>query len=295
VTKLLIDPQSKDACGVQYSKGSYLYKASPLAFFLSNSLFTKKYSVYAKREIIVSGGQWMSPQLLQLSGIGDQNLLKQFGIKTIQHLPGVGLNQQDRNEIPYVVKLKKNPNLPGSINLNCILSGIVNNDCLINSLNDATNDVLTSNNILFSILSSAPPINPNFPDSVLFFVPLRFTGFRRNWVLNLIPYILGSYFSVDINFARTEDNLGIVRIQSINAFEPPLIELNHFKGKNKETEIKQIIEHIRFLRKIFLESEFSKYVDYEDLPGSHLTTDEQLTEYLYQYVWGHHRRCSSIM
>jgi choline dehydrogenase len=44
-----------------------------------------------------------------------------------------------------------------------------------------------------------------------------------------------------------------------------------------------------------LESEFSKYVDYEDLPGSHLTTDEQLTEYLYQYVWGHHACCTNKM
>jgi choline dehydrogenase len=296
VTKLIIDPQTKEACGVEYSKGAYLYKASSLASFLSNSLFTWKYRIYAKREIIVAGSQFMSPQLLQLSGIGDQNLLKQYGIKVIQHLPGVGLNQQDRNEIPFIVKLKQNPNLPGSINFNCILNGILNNDCLINSLNDSTTDFLTSNNVPLCLLRSAQPIVPNFPDSVLFFIPFRFTGFRKNWVLKLLPYLLGSYLTVDINFARTElDNLGSVRIQSINAFDTPLIEFNHFKGENKQIIIKQIIEHIRFLRKLFFETEFSKYVDSEDLPGSHLTTDEQLTEYLYQYVWGHHACCTNKM
>lgn len=106
---------------------------------------------------------------------------------------------------------------------------------------------------------------------------------------------MGSYLSVNINFARTEDNLGTVRIQSTNAYDTPLIELNHFKGEHGQTEINKIIEHIRFLRKLFFETEFSKYVESEDLPGSHMITDEQLTKHIYEYVWGHHACCTNKM
>lgn len=49
----------------------------------------------ARKQIIVSGGTIGSPQILQRSGIGDAEKLRQVGIKPIVDLPGVGLNFQD--------------------------------------------------------------------------------------------------------------------------------------------------------------------------------------------------------
>ena len=49
----------------------------------------------AAREVIVSGGAINSPQLLQLSGIGDSQALADKGIDCIHHLPGVGANLRD--------------------------------------------------------------------------------------------------------------------------------------------------------------------------------------------------------
>ncbi len=49
----------------------------------------------AKREVIVCAGAINSPQLLMLSGIGDKAQLAEHGIKTVQHLPGVGQNLKD--------------------------------------------------------------------------------------------------------------------------------------------------------------------------------------------------------
>jgi choline dehydrogenase-like flavoprotein len=51
--------------------------------------------VQARREVILSSGAFGSPQLLMLSGIGDENELQEFGIPVVQHLPGVGKNLQD--------------------------------------------------------------------------------------------------------------------------------------------------------------------------------------------------------
>lgn len=47
------------------------------------------------REVILSGGVFNSPQLLELSGIGNAKTLQAFQIKSIVDLPGVGENLQD--------------------------------------------------------------------------------------------------------------------------------------------------------------------------------------------------------
>jgi len=50
---------------------------------------------HAKREIVVSAGTIHSPQILELSGIGDENRLRKLGIPNVLHLPGVGENCTD--------------------------------------------------------------------------------------------------------------------------------------------------------------------------------------------------------
>ena len=60
--------------------------------------FGRKRSVQAK-EIILCGGAFNSPQLLQVSGIGNSDELKKVGITPVHHLPGVGENLQDHLEV----------------------------------------------------------------------------------------------------------------------------------------------------------------------------------------------------
>ncbi len=51
--------------------------------------------VRAAREVILCGGAFNSPQLLQLSGVGDADDLRMHGIDLVHELPGVGRNLQD--------------------------------------------------------------------------------------------------------------------------------------------------------------------------------------------------------
>ncbi|KAJ3533637.1 hypothetical protein NM688_g7255 [Phlebia brevispora] len=51
--------------------------------------------VYARKEVIVSSGAMGSPQVLELSGIGDKRLLERLGISVKVDLPGVGENMQE--------------------------------------------------------------------------------------------------------------------------------------------------------------------------------------------------------
>lgn len=75
VTKLLIDKHNR-VYGVQY--------------FRNNA----KGVVFARREVILSAGSLMSPQILMLSGIGPADHLAEFGIPVVSELP-VGNNMQD--------------------------------------------------------------------------------------------------------------------------------------------------------------------------------------------------------
>lgn len=74
VTRVLIS-EEKQAYGVEIQTGN-------------NELIT----VRASKEVVVSGGTYASPQILLLSGVGDQEELEKVGVPVVHHLPGVGKN-----------------------------------------------------------------------------------------------------------------------------------------------------------------------------------------------------------
>ena len=59
----------------------------------------KLQQVKARREVILSAGPLKSPQILELSGIGDADVLRKFGIDVVQHVPGVGENLRDHPNV----------------------------------------------------------------------------------------------------------------------------------------------------------------------------------------------------
>jgi choline dehydrogenase len=81
--------EGKKAVGVEYRKGGKLIQVRA-------------------NHVILCGGAINSPQLLQLSGIGDQDHLKSVGVPLVHHLPGVGENLQDHLEV-YVQYACKKP------------------------------------------------------------------------------------------------------------------------------------------------------------------------------------------
>lgn len=88
VTKVLIDPNTKTAIGVQYSKNGNIR------------------NVYANKEVILSAGAINTPQLLMLSGVGPADHLRDVGIQPIQDL-AVGYNLMDHTA-PGALTIKVN-------------------------------------------------------------------------------------------------------------------------------------------------------------------------------------------
>ncbi|EJD49800.1 hypothetical protein AURDEDRAFT_59232, partial [Auricularia subglabra TFB-10046 SS5] len=60
----------------------------------------ESFVVRARKEIILSGGVFNTPQLLELSGIGNSSHLSVLGIPSVVDLPGVGENLQDHIMVP---------------------------------------------------------------------------------------------------------------------------------------------------------------------------------------------------
>jgi choline dehydrogenase-like flavoprotein len=77
VTKILIDPHTKTAYGVEYQRNN-----------------KKNYRARTKKEVILSAGTFHTPQLLTLSGVGKKRSLNKLGIPLINDLP-VGDNLHD--------------------------------------------------------------------------------------------------------------------------------------------------------------------------------------------------------
>jgi len=86
VTRILLE--GRRAGGVEYQRGGQTRRA------------------HAAREVILAGGAINSPQLLQLSGIGDAGRLQALGIAPVLNAPAVGQNMQDHLAVSYFYKTR---------------------------------------------------------------------------------------------------------------------------------------------------------------------------------------------
>jgi choline dehydrogenase-like flavoprotein len=111
VTKVLLE--NNKAIGVEYLEGWNLYQTGrnpsiPTCGFGGTPSDAKYNGVFAKqnpktlmatKEVILCAGFINSPQLLMLSGIGDEEELNRWDIPIVKHLPGVGKNLVDNQEL----------------------------------------------------------------------------------------------------------------------------------------------------------------------------------------------------
>ncbi|KAI0342184.1 aryl-alcohol-oxidase from pleurotus Eryingii [Trametopsis cervina] len=81
---------------------------------------TRKGSAVAKKEILLSAGVFNTPQLLQLSGIGDNGLLSKLHIPTLVNLPSVGLNFSDHPLLQHDYIVNTNLTIPAFVSSDVI-------------------------------------------------------------------------------------------------------------------------------------------------------------------------------
>ncbi|PSN73932.1 alcohol oxidase [Corynespora cassiicola Philippines] len=88
------------ATALQYLAGKSLYRAD--ARYSPSSAKGVSKTATARKEIVLSGGAFNTPQLLMLSGIGPAAHLSSLSIPLLVDSPGVGANLQDNQEMPII-------------------------------------------------------------------------------------------------------------------------------------------------------------------------------------------------
>lgn len=74
--------------------------------------------ISARKEVILSTGTIQSPQILELSGVGNKSILANAGLKQLVDLPSVGENLQDHIRITTAYQLRPNYTSPDILKLN---------------------------------------------------------------------------------------------------------------------------------------------------------------------------------
>jgi choline dehydrogenase len=212
----------------------------------------------ARKEILVSGGAYNSPQLLQLSGVGPAELLKQHGIEIVLDAPGVGSDLQDHLQVRLVTRCSQ------PVTLNDILNHPVRRVMAGARYAAFRKGPLT---IAAGTSGAFFKTDPRLatPDIQIHFLP--FSTDRMGEKLHSF-----SAFSASVCQLRPESR-GSLRIKSADSAVPPEIRINYLAT---ETDRTAFIEGVKILRRILAAPALKPYTVDEVLPGSKVTSDEDI-------------------
>jgi choline dehydrogenase len=220
-------------------------------------------TVRADREVILAGGAINSPQLLQLSGIGDGDHLKSLGIKVVRELKGVGQNLQDH----LACGVKQRCTQPISFLKHTKPLGAAK--AFIQYALTKTGPATSHGLEAMAFLKSQPDIVA--PDLQFFFVLLIYSDHGRQ-IANEHGFM--AYF----NLARPESR-GTIKIRSTDPRQHPSIQPNYL-GASKDVQTMR--EGIRIGRKILAQKAFDPYRGEEYGPGSKAKSDADIDSYVRQ-------------
>ena len=239
-TRILFE--GKRAVGVEYTRGRKAHRA------------------YGG-EIISCGGSINSPQLLQLSGVGNGAELSALGIGVVQDLPGVGENLQDHLEL-YVQYACKKP-----VSMFPCLKWYNQPWIGLKWLIGQTGEAATNHFEAGGFIRSNDQVE--YPNLQYHFLPIaiRYDGSAPNE---------GHGYQVHVGPMNT-DVRGHVKVRSSDPGEHPSIVFNYL---STEQERREWVEAIRKTREIMTQPAFDEYRGKELAPGEQAQTDDEILDFV---------------
>lgn len=233
--------------------------------------------VFAKREVILSAGSIGSPQLLQLSGIGPTEVLKQAGIEPVLDLPGVGENLQDHLEVYFQHRCLQPITLNSKLDLLSM--------AMIGSRWILRRDGLGATNHFESCAFIRSSAGVKWPDIQFHFLPaaMRYDGKAA---------VKGHGYQVHVG-PNKPTSRGYVRIQSSDPTAAPVIKFNYLSTQRDIEDWRKVI---RLTREILAQEALSPYRGEEIAPGVDIDSDEQIDAWVRQSVESaYHPSCTCKM
>ncbi|HJP89456.1 MAG TPA: choline dehydrogenase [Candidatus Limnocylindrales bacterium] len=215
-------------------------------------------------EVILAGGAINTPQLLQLSGVGEAAHLRSLGIEVVADVPGVGANLQDHLEVyvqhasgekvsmqPHATQKWRRPWIgfqwlffrggPGATN-HFEAGGFVRGD-----------EDVEYPNLMFHFLPLAIRYDGTPPSG----------GHRHGYQVHVGPMY--------------SDARGTVRIRSTDARQHPELRFNYL---STDQDRREWVEAITVARRILGQPALSRYDAGETSPGPSVETDEQILDWV---------------
>ena len=234
-------------------------------------------TAYARREVLVCSGAIASPQLLQRSGVGPGEWLRELGVPIVLDLPGVGRNLQDHLEMYMQYECKEPVSLypalkwrnQPAIGLEWLVNGTgigASNQFEAGGFIRTRDDDLWPN-IQYHFLPIA--INYNGSNAI------EMHGFQAH---------MGSMRS---------PSRGRVKLRSRDPRDHPSILFNYMADPLDWREFR---DGIRLTREIIAQRALDRYRGRELSPGAELKTDAELDAYVRAHAeTAYHPSCSCAM
>src|SRR6202011_1269181 len=239
-TEIVFD--GKRAVGVRYIKGGR--HGSPG-------------EVRASKEVILAGGTYNSPQLLQLSGVGAPELLRSLGIDVRHALPGVGEGLQDHYAPRSVARVKN------IRTINELRRGL---NLWVEAIKWATTRrglLSLSPTMVYCFWHSGETTESS--DLQLTFTPASYKEGVQGQLEDQPGMTVASW-------QQRPESRGYVRIRSADPFQPPIIQTNYLAA---ELDRRVIVAGMKLARRLLKSAPLAPYYEYEDFPGPGVQTDDE--------------------
>lgn len=216
--------------------------------------------VIAEKEVVLCAGAVGTPQILQLSGVGNQELLSKFNIPLVRHLPGVGENLQDHLQIRAVYRVK------GTDTLNELASTWLGKLKIGMEYAFKRSGPMSMAPSQLGVFTKSDPGREHA--NLQFHVqPLSLNAFGEP--LHDFPAFTASVANLN------PTSRGSVNIQSDDYRQSPLIQPNYL---STEEDKKVAADSLRVVRHICAQNALSPFCPEEIKPGLDFQSDEQLAE-----------------
>jgi choline dehydrogenase-like flavoprotein len=267
------------AIGVAYQKGERLYGAHAGAGAAAGEVRMAR----ARREVILAGGAFNTPQLLMLSGIGDPDVLGKVGIRTRIPLRGVGRNLQDRYEVPVVNRMVR----PWSMLENATFT---TSDPQYRSWSEDRRGIYATNGTLLCVVQRSAAGKPE-PDLFCYAVLADFRGYQPGYSERIRKR--HDCLTWVVLKGHTNNRGGSVTITSADPRVRPRIEFRYFEEGTDPSgdDLRSVVDGIRLARRMTAGMR-PELVAEEELPGENVTSDRDLEQFARDHAWGHHASCT---
>jgi choline dehydrogenase len=278
-TEVLFD-SSGAACGVAYLKGERLYQAHSLV----NPAPGEPRQVRARREVVLCGGAFNTPQLLMLSGIGPAAELRRHAIPQRVDLPGVGRNLQDRYEVAVTHFMQR----PWQVLRGALFE---RGDPVWQRWKTARSGMYAASGAALGLVRRSSK-GAAEPDIFCMALPARFEGYAKGFSQMIRDH--DDRLTWAVLKAHTVNRAGTVKLASADPRAMPLVNFRYFEEGDDQAgqDLRAVVEAIRFVRRLTAPLRAAGLIAEECTPGPGIESDAALADYVRDTAWGHHASCS---